>query len=161
MGKETKIKKIEDEEPVTSQVAEKDVVKPEAVQEAKVSASEQELTLEELAVAETGVPVEAEITGIVVQKCIEFPQIQRIKNEAIRQRWLERKDAKCVQITVKTEAGEYTLFPIRISNNPRSTFYRLLKKYGQKEGNVYKLKPGMKIKIVFTERGFPRVYLPE
>jgi hypothetical protein len=120
----------------------------------------EEAVFEELTVAETGVPVEAEIVAIISGKCIDFPAVQRIRNEAIKQRWLERENAECIQITIKVDNTEYTLFPIRKSQNTRSTFYRLLKTYGEKIGNKYVLKPGAKIKVVFTERGFPRVYLP-
>jgi hypothetical protein len=121
---------------------------------------EEEVGLE-LEVAETGTPIEAEIVDMLRGKCVEFPAVQRIRNEGIKQRWMERGDADCIQLVVKVNNATYTLFPLRISNNPRSTFYRLLKKYGQKEGNIYKLKKGTKIKIVFTDRGFPRLYIPE
>jgi hypothetical protein len=122
---------------------------------------EEGIVFEELEVAEIGTPIEAEIMDIMRGKCVEFPAVQRIRNEAIKQRWLERKDAECIQLVVKVNNATYTLFPVRVSNNPRSTFYRLLKKYGQKEGNIYRLKKGTKIKIVFTDRGFPRLYIPE
>jgi hypothetical protein len=121
---------------------------------------EEEVGLE-LEVAETGTPIEAEIVDMLRGKCVEFPVVQRIRNEAIKQRWLERKNADCIQLVVKVNNATYTLFPLRVSNNPRSTFYRLLKKYGQKEGNIYKLRKGTKVKIVFTERGFPRLYISE
>jgi len=120
----------------------------------------EEIALEELEVAEISVPIEAEIVDVLRGKCREFPVIQRIRNEAIKQRWLERGDAECIQLVVKVNNTTYALFPIRISNNPRSTFYRLLKTYGVKEGNIYKLKKGSKIKITVTDRGFPRAYLP-
>jgi hypothetical protein len=120
----------------------------------------EEITLEELEVAEIGTPIEAEVVDVLRGKCAEFPVVQRIRNEAIKQRWLERKDAECIQLVVKVNNATYALFPIRISNNPRSTFYRLLKTYGIKEGNIYKLKKGSKIKVTVTDRGFPRVYLP-
>ena len=106
-------------------------------------------------------PVEGEIIDILRGKCAEFPVVQRIRNEAIKQRWMERKDAECIQLVVKVNNATYTLFPIRVSNNPRSTFYRLLKRYGQKEGGIYKLRRGVKVKVVFTDRGFPRLYIPE
>jgi hypothetical protein len=121
---------------------------------------EEEVGLE-LEVAETGTPIEAEIVDMLRGKCVEFPAVQKIRNEAIKQRWMERKDAECIQLIVKVNNATYTLFPLRVSNNPRSTFYRLLKKYGQKEGNIYKLRKGAKVKIVFTERGFPRLYISE
>jgi len=121
----------------------------------------EEIALEELEIAETGTPVEGEIIDILRGKCTEFPTVQRIKNQTIKQRWMERGDADCIQLVVKVNNTTYALFPIRVSNNPRSTFYRLLKKYGQKEGNIYKLRKGTKIKIVFTDRGFPRLYIPE
>jgi hypothetical protein len=120
----------------------------------------EEVILEELEVAEIGTPIEAEVVDVLRGKCVEFPVVQKIRNEAIKQRWLERKDAECIQLVVKVNNTTYALFPIRISNNPRSTFYRLLKTYGVKEGNIYKLKKGSKIKITVTDRGFPRVYLP-
>jgi hypothetical protein len=120
----------------------------------------EEITLEELEVAEIAVPIEAEIVDVLRGKCKEFPVVQRIKNEAIKQRWLERGESDCIQLVVKVNNTTYALFPIRISNNPRSTFYKLLKTYGVKEGNIYKLKKGSKIKITVTDRGFPRVYLP-
>ncbi len=120
----------------------------------------EEVAIEELAVAETGQPIEAEIIEIFTDKCKDFPIIQKIRNEAIKQRWLERGDAKCIQLVVRVDGQEYALFPIRISNNPRSNYYRLLKTYGKKEGSVYRLGKGAKIKVVFTERGFPRVYIP-
>jgi len=120
----------------------------------------EEITLEELEVAEIGTPIEAEIVDVLRGKCREFPVIQRIRNEAIKQRWLERGDAECIQLVVKVNNTTHVLFPIRISNNPRSTFYRLLKTYGTKEGNIYKLKKGSKIRVTVTDRGFPRVYLP-
>jgi len=122
---------------------------------------EEEVIGAELEIAETGTPIEAEIVDMLRGKCIEFPAVQKIRNEGIKQRWLERKDVECIQLMVKVNNTTYALFPIRISNNPRSTFYRLLKKYGQKEGNIYKLRKGAKIKIVFTDRGFPRLYIPE
>jgi hypothetical protein len=121
---------------------------------------EEEVGLE-LEVAETGTPIEAEIVDMLRGKCTEFPVVQKIRNEAIKQRWLERKDADCIQLIVRVNNATYTLFPLRVSNNPRSTFYRLLKKFGTKEGNIYKLRKGTKIKIVFTDRGFPRLYIPE
>jgi hypothetical protein len=120
---------------------------------------EEEVGLE-LEVAETGTPIEAEVVDMLRGKCKEFPVVQRIRNEAIKQRWIERGDTECIQLVVKVNNTTYTLFPIRISNNPRSTFYRLLKTYGAKEGNIYKLKKGAKIKVTITDRGFPRVYLP-
>jgi len=120
----------------------------------------EEIALEELEVAEIGTPIEAEVVDVLRGKCVEFPAVQRIRNEAIKQRWLERKDAECIQLIVKVNNTTYALFPIRVSNNPRSTFYRLLKTYGVKEGNIYKLKKGTKIKVTITDRGFPRVYLP-
>ena len=120
----------------------------------------EEIALEELEIAEIGTPIEAEVVDVLRGKCIEFPAVQRIRNEAIKQRWLERKDAECIQLVVKVNNTTYALFPIRVSNNPRSTFYRLLKTYGVKEGNIYKLKKGTKIKVTITDRGFPRVYLP-
>jgi hypothetical protein len=120
----------------------------------------EEVALEELEVAEISVPIEAEIVDVLRGKCKEFPVVQRIRNEAIKQRWMERGDAECIQLVVKVNNTTYTLFPIRVSNNPRSTFYRLLKTYGAKEGNIYKLKKGSKIKVTVTDRGFPRVYLP-
>jgi hypothetical protein len=126
-----------------------------------VSVKENELEMEELVIAETGVPLDAEIVEIRRKKCNEFPVIERIRNEAIKQRWLQYGDRDCIQLVVNVAGINYELFPIRVSNNPRSTFYRLLKRYGQKEGNVYKLKPGMKVKIVITDRGFPRLYMPE
>jgi hypothetical protein len=122
--------------------------------------AKEEITLEELEVAEIGTPIEAEVVDVLRGKCAEFPVVQRIRNEAIKQRWLERKDAECIQLVVKVNNATYTLFPLRVSNNPRSTFYRLLKTYGVKEGNIYKLKKGSKIKVTVTDRGFPRVYLP-
>jgi len=121
----------------------------------------EEIALEELEIAETGTPIEAEIVDMLRGKCVEFPAVQRIRNETIKQRWLERKDAECIQLVVKVNNATYTLFPIRVSNNPRSTFYRLLKRYGQKEGGIYKLRRGVKVKVVFTDRGFPRLYIPE
>jgi len=121
---------------------------------------EEEIGLE-LEVAEIGTPIEAEIVDILHGKCAEFPAVQRIRNQAIKQRWMERGDAECIQLVVKVNNTTHALFPIRVSNNPRSTFYRLLKKYGQKEGNIYKLRKGVKIKVVFTDRGFPRLYMPE
>jgi hypothetical protein len=120
----------------------------------------EEVALEELEVAEISVPIEAEIVDVLRGKCKEFPVVQRIRNEAIKQRWMERGDAECIQLIVKVNNTTYALFPIRISNNPRSTFYRLLKTYGIKEGNIYKLRKGTKIKVTITDRGFPRVYLP-
>jgi hypothetical protein len=120
----------------------------------------EEITLEELEVAEIGTPIEAEVVDVLRGKCKEFPVVQRIRNEAIKQRWMERGDAECIQLVVKVNNATYVLFPIRVSNNPRSTFYRLLKTYGVKEGNIYKLKKGSKIKVTVTDRGFPRVYLP-
>ena len=122
---------------------------------------EEEVIGAELEVAETGIPVEGEIIDILRGKCAEFPVVQRIRNQAIKQRWMERGDAECIQLVVKVNNTTHALFPIRVSNNPRSTFYRLLKKYGQKEGNIYKLRRGAKIKVVFTDRGFPRLYIPE
>jgi hypothetical protein len=121
---------------------------------------EEGIVFEELEVAEIGTPIEAEVVDIMRGKCIEFPAVQRIRNEAIKQRWLERKDAECIQLVVKVNNTVYTLFPIRVSNNPRSTFYRLLKTYGAKEGNIYRLKKGARIKVTITDRGFPRVFLP-
>jgi hypothetical protein len=125
------------------------------------SVKEGELEMEELTVAETGTPIDAEIVEIRRKKCGEFPVVQRIRNEVIKQRWQQYADRECIQLVVNVAGINYELFPIRVSNNPRSTFYRLLKKYGIKEGNVYKLKPGMKVKIVLSERGFPRLYIPE
>jgi hypothetical protein len=121
---------------------------------------EEEIALEELEIAEIGTPIEAEVVNVLRGKCIEFPVVQKIRNEGIKQRWLERKDAECIQLVVKVNNTIYALFPIRVSNNPRSTFYRLLKTYGVKEGNIYKLKKGSKIKVTITDRGFPRVYIP-
>jgi len=120
-----------------------------------------EIEMEELAAAETGTPMDAKVVEIRRAKCREFPVIQRIRSEAIKQRWLQYGDRDCIQLVVDVGGVTFELFPIRVSNNPRSTFYRLLKRHGQKEGNVYRLKPGMTVKITVTERGFPRLYMPE
>jgi len=108
-----------------------------------------------LEVAEVGTPVEAVVEDVLRGKCAEFPVVQKAKSEAMK-----RKDAECIQLIVRMNNQVYALFPIRISNNPKSNFYKLLKQYGEKSGNVYRLRKGMKIKIVFNERGFPRVFLP-
>jgi hypothetical protein len=121
----------------------------------------EEITLEELAIAETGTPIDAKVVEIRRAKCREFPVVERIRNEAIKQRWLQYGDRDCIQLVVDVDGVTFELFPIRVSNNPRSTFYRLLKRHGQKEGNVYRLKPGMTVKITVTDRGFPRLYMPE
>jgi hypothetical protein len=129
--------------------------------EVYTSAKEGELEMEELTIAETGTPIDAEVVEIRKKKCKEFPVVERIRNQTIKERWMQYGDRDCIQLVVNVAGINYELFPIRVSNNPRSTFYRLLKKYGVKEGNVYKLKPGMKVKIVLSERGFPRLYIPE
>jgi len=121
----------------------------------------QELEIEELAIAETGTPIDAKVIEVRRKKCKEFPVIEKIRNQAIKERWLQYGDRDCVQLVVDVGGMAFELFPIRVSNNPRSTYYKLLKKYGQKEGNVYRLRPGAVIKVVFTERGFPRLYIPE
>jgi hypothetical protein len=122
---------------------------------------ENEIELEGLVATEVGTPVEAEIVEIRRGKCKEFDVINKIRNETIKQRWMQYGDRDCIQLVINVAGVNYALFPLRVSNNPRSTLYRLLKKYGIKEGNTYRLKPGMKIKVVFTERGFPRLYIPE
>jgi len=53
----------------------------------------EEITLEELEVAEIAVPIEAEIVDVLRGKCKEFPVVQRIRNEAIKQRWLREVKA--------------------------------------------------------------------
>jgi len=123
--------------------------------------SEEEISIEAetLMALETGAVVEATIKDIIRGKCKEFPAVQKIRNEQIRQRWEQTGDAECIQLTVDVDGIEYILFPIKISNNPRSTYYRLLKKYGEKKDGKISLKKGSKIKIIITERGFPRPYL--
>ena len=130
-------------------------------EEIQTPVKENEIEVEGLVATEVGAPVEAEIVEIRRGKCKEFDVINKIRNETIKQRWMQYGDRDCIQLVVNIAGVNYALFPLRVSNNPRSTLYRLLKKYGVKEGNVYKLKPGMKIKVVFTERGFPRLYIPE
>jgi len=130
-------------------------------EEIQTPVKENEIEVEGLVATEVGAPVEAEIVEIRRGKCKDFDVINKIRNETIKQRWLQYGDRDCIQLVVNIAGVNYALFPLRVSNNPRSTLYRLLKKYGVKEGNVYKLKPGMKIKVVFTERGFPRLYIPE
>jgi len=120
-----------------------------------------ELEMGELTIAETGTPIEAKVVEIRRKKCGEFDVINKIRNENIKQRWLQNKDRDCIQLVVDVGGMVFELFPIRVSNNPRSTYYKLLKKYGEKQGNVYRLRPGMTIKVVFSERGFPRLYIPE
>jgi len=114
----------------------------------------------ELQIVETGTPVEATVVDIVRGKCKDLVPVDRIRSDAIRQRWQRMADRDCIQIAVDVGGMVYYLFPIVVSNNPRSTFYRLLKAYGTKDGNVYRLKKGSRIKVVINERGFPRVYLP-
>ena len=120
-----------------------------------------ELEMEELTIAETGTPIDAKVIEIRRKKCGEFDVVSRIRNETIRQRWQQYADRECIQLVVDVGGMTFELFPIRISNNPRSTYYKLLKKYGEKQGNVYRLKPGMTVKVIFSERGFPRLYIPE
>lgn len=118
-----------------------------------------ELELEELSIVEGGIPVEATITGIYKDRCGNLVPLNRIRNDRIRERWMQVKDRVCVQLEIEVSGMRYLLFPMVVSNNPRSTFYRLVKQYGEKESGVRKLKKGSKIKVVFTERGFPRPYV--
>ena len=118
-----------------------------------------EVELEEVGIVETGIPVEAEIVAIYKDKCGALVPIEKIRNDRIRERWMQYKDRQCIQLEIDIGGFKYLLFPIVISQNPRPTYYRLVKQYGTKEGGVRKLKRGTKIKVVFTERGFPRPYI--
>jgi hypothetical protein len=112
----------------------------------------QELEEIQFEVPVPGKMAKAKITKIVRGKLGVLIPIERIRNEAIKERLMQRADRDAIQIEVEHQ-GIRSRMTMIVSSAPNSTFYRLMKKYKGR------LKVGDEIEVIFNDRGFPRPYL--
>jgi len=101
--------------------------------------------------------VEATIKDVIIGLCDELIPFERIKRPEIAERLQRYRGRKCVQFVLEVDGQEYTTFPTVISNHPNSKFMRIMKRYGASIGAHKVLTPGMKVKVMFDQRGRIRI----
>jgi len=110
----------------------------------------EELEKIEIAIPEPGIRMKAKVVGIKRGKLKELINIDAIRNDAIRERMKKNAERDAIQIEFEVGGAVYNRTML-YSLNPRSNFYKLMKKLGGK------LQIGSEIEVIFDDRGRPRI----
>lgn len=102
-------------------------------------------------IPEVGTKVKAKIVGMRKGKLGELMDVERVRNDAIRERLMRNANRDALQLDLEVGGVIYQRTMLW-SLNPNSTMYKLIKKYGT-------LKVGMEIEVLITERGTPRIVI--
>lgn len=113
--------------------------------------SVKELESLKLPVPKPGVVHKAVVVGLRKGKLKELVNIERIRNENVKKRFMENAEREALQVEFEVEGIVYRQ-TFLWSLHPKSNLVALIKKYGE-------LKKGMEIEVVFNQRGYPRINL--